>query len=249
MPRSPLVAGALCLLGCASQQPPSPPASPHTVCAEGDTVEGIDVSEHQGVVDWAAVRAAGKRFAFARVMHAPKLDPTFARNWAAMREAGLYRGAYVYFVPSADVEMQADALIAAVGRLGPGDLAPVLDVEQPPPNIPSREEYVARIARWVARVTEGTGRAPMIYTGRNYWNARVVSASFETLPLWHAQYTQSPCPTIADAWSTWRFWQYACTGRILGVEGDVDLDRFRGSLDDLAHLAGMPDIDAGLAPP
>lgn len=243
------VAVLCAMVGCASRRPVDAPPRPYVVCGRGPTVDGIDVSEHQGVVDWPTVRATGKRFAFARVLHAPKIDPTFARNWEGIRAAGMFRGAYVYFVPNEDVDAQADAVIAAVGRLAVGDLPVVLDVELPPPAIPAPAEYAARIARWVARVTAGTGRRPIVYTGRTYWNTYVTTAAFQTLPLWHAQYTSAVCPSLADAWHGWSFWQYACTGRIPGVQGDVDLDRFNGTLDELAHLAGAPDIDAGLSAP
>ena len=210
------------------------------VCGRGPTVEGIDVSEYQRTVDWAMVRASGRRYAIARVAHLPRVDPTFPRNWAGMRAAGLIRGAYLYFDPSVDAAMQADLVVNAVGRLGPGDLPVTLDVEKPQPGLPAPDVYAARIRVFVERVTAGTGRPPMIYTGAYYWPNYVRTRDFNALPLWHAQYTSTArCPTIADAWSDWSFWQYSSTGRVPGIAGNVDLDRFNGTLSALEALAGI----------
>lgn len=209
------------------------------VCGRGPTVEGIDVSEYQRTVDWAMVRASGRRYAIARVAHLPRIDPTFARNWAGIRAAGMIRGAYLYFDPNADAAMQADIVVNAVGRLRPGDLPVTLDVEKPQPGLPAPDVYAARIRTFVQRVTAGTGRAPMIYTGAYYWPSYVRTREFNTLPLWHAQYTSARCPTIADAWSDWSFWQYSSTGRVPGITGNVDLDRFNGTFEELQRLAGI----------
>lgn len=219
-----------------------------TVCGSGSTVEGIDVSYWQGTIDWVQVRAAGKRFAIARVAHATALDSTFARNWAGMRANGILRGAYLYFEPNSDPVAQADIVVRAVGRLGQGDLPVTLDVERPPPNLPSPATYAARIRQFVDRVQAGTGKAPMIYTGAYYWPPYVGSTAFRTNPLWHAQYTSARCPNIAAQWSDWTFWQYTSTGSVRGISGNVDLDRFNGTLAELQRLAGVTTapIDAGV---
>jgi len=216
------------------------------VCGRGPTVEGIDVSQYQATVNWPMVRAAGKRFAIARILHWPVRDTQFERNWREIRANGLIRGAYIYFDPRFEVAAQADVVVRAVGRLGEGDLPVTLDIEQPNPGLPTPARYVEMIRDLAARVEAGTGRAPMIYTGRYYWPSYVRSPEFRDLPLWHAQYTTTqPCPYIADAWRDWAFWQYSSTGRVSGITGNVDLDRFNGSYADLQRLAGIGSIDAG----
>ncbi len=216
------------------------------VCGRGPTVEGIDVSQYQATVNWPMVRAAGKRFAIARILHWPTRDTQFERNWREIRANGLIRGAYIYFDPRYEVAAQADIVVRAVGRLGEGDLPVTLDIEQPNPGLPTPARYVAMIRDLAARVEAGTGRAPMIYTGRYYWPNYVQSTEFRDLPLWHAQYTTTqPCPYIADAWRDWAFWQYSSTGRVSGITGNVDLDRFNGSYADLQRLAGVGAVDAG----
>lgn len=206
------------------------------VCGSGGTVEGIDVSSWQGDIDWGAVAGAGIRYAIVRISDGGYRDRYFAANWSGARDAGLIRGAYQFFRPDQDPIAQADIVVAAVGRLGPNDLPVTCDVEAPGPTV-SPAEYTRRLHLWVDRVTEGTGRPPMIYTGRYYWDPYVASSDFTSLPLWHAQYTSAACPNINDRWASWTFWQYTSTGSVAGIAGNVDRNRFNGSMDELMRLA------------
>src|SRR5262245_16743733 len=60
-----------------------------TVCADGPTVKGVDVSYYQGTIDWPAVEKSGRAFAFARVNDGDFIDPKFTANWKGMKAAGL----------------------------------------------------------------------------------------------------------------------------------------------------------------
>jgi lysozyme len=195
------------------------------------------VSQWQGAIDWAAVGRTEIRYANVRIGDGLGHDADFDANWAGARAAGLIRGAYQFFRPSRDPVAQADIVVAAVGRLGPGELPVTIDVEAPSPGV-DPATYTPRIHAWVDRVTAGTGRAPIVYTGRYYWDPYVASSDFAHLPLWHAQYTSAACPNINDRWSDWAFWQYTSTGRVAGIGGDVDRNRFNGTYDDLLRLAG-----------
>lgn len=214
-------------------------------CGVGPTVAGVDVSEHQGAVSWQEVRASGRRFAYARAGVGARADATFARNWRGMREAGLFRGAYLYVMPEQDIATQAALLTSAVGRLGPGDLPAALDVEKMPPGVPPPGVYASRLGELVARVREGTGRDPVIYTGAHYWPRWVRSDAFAALRLWHPQYAPVRCPTIASPWRAWTFWQLTDRGVVPGVRGAVDLDVFNGDDAALQRLAGGALADAG----
>ncbi|MBX7194547.1 MAG: FG-GAP-like repeat-containing protein [Sandaracinaceae bacterium] len=221
-----------------------------TVCADGPTLEGIDVSSWQGTIDWDAVGRSGIDFAIVRIGDGTYHDRQFERNWSEARRVGLIRGAYQFFEPETDPLVQANLVIDAVGRLGPGDLPVTIDVEAPSPGV-SPATYTARIHTWVDRVTEGTGRRPIVYTGRYYWDPYVASSDFRDLPLWHAQYTSASCPNINDRWSHWTFWQYTSSGSIAGIGGRIDRDVFNGDRAALERLAGIepdPDVDGDGVP-
>jgi MYXO-CTERM domain-containing protein len=214
-----------------------------TICGHGPTVEGMDVSQWQGVIDWSQVPSSGIRFAIVRIGDGYGHDTQFAANWAGARDHGLIRGAYQFFEPGDDPVRQADIVVAAVGRLGPGDLPVTIDVEAPSPSV-SPAEYTRRIHVWMDRVTAGTGKVPIIYTGRYYWDPYVASSDFVGQPLWHAQYTSAACPNIDDRWGDWAFWQYTSTGRVNGIGGNVDRNRFNGTYAELQALANAATCNA-----
>jgi lysozyme len=214
------------------------------VCATGPTVQGLDVSVYQGTINWPQVHAAGKEFAIARIGDGLGHDGTFAGHWAGIKAAGMIRGAYQFFRPMLDPIAQADIVIAAVGRLGPGDLPVVCDVEATG-TLPSTAVYNTRLHQWADRVEAGTGKRPIIYVGKYYW-ANVNTADFAGYPLWHPQYTTASCPNISNFWGNWKLWQYRGGpvsgipgGTCPGISGYVDLNVFNGSLADLRVFAGQ----------
>lgn len=208
-----------------------------TVCPKGSMLTGIDVSEWQGSVDWNAVKSSGRTFAFARISDGGYHDKYFGANWPAMKAAGIVRGSYQFFEPAQDPNAQADIVIAAVGHLDAGDLPVVADMEVTGGQ--SAATILANLHTWVDKVTAGTGKKPMIYTGKYWWEGNVGdSADFVALPLWHAQYTSAACPDIANAWSGWAFWQFTDKDSCPGVGGGVDGDRFNGTAADLGALTG-----------
>ena len=203
-------------------------------CDNGPTVSGIDVSYYQEDISWKRVHRAGIRFAFIRSSDGlDRPDERFARNWAGAKRAGVMRGAYQYFRPEQDATAQADLLVAALAK-DPGELPPVIDVETDGGKSPA--ELAQRIETWIARVREKVGVEPIVYTGPEFWRDKTKNADFSSQPLWIAHYTRN-CPSIPSTWSKWTFWQYADNGRVPGIDVDVDLDLFAGTLQDLEDFA------------
>lgn len=217
-----------------------------SLCAEGETVEGIDVSRYNGDIDWDRVAATGIGFAIARVSDGVTLDTKFRANWPEMQRVGLVRGVYQFYRPLRDPVEQADLLLTEMGALaedgrvlplGPSDLPPVLDVEWTTMDASVGAEAMSvGIAAWIARVEEVTGRVPIIYTNSYYWDAEVDSALFADSPLWIAHYGTS-CPRVPNTgWDRWAIHQYTGSGALDGIEGDLDRNRFNGTLEDLRAM-------------
>ncbi|UQA57694.1 glycoside hydrolase family 25 protein [Polyangium aurulentum] len=205
------------------------------VCAKDQTVEGIDVSQWQESVDWAAVKGAGKQFAIARVSVGTTKDTGFDANWSGMKAAGLVRGAHQVFKPEQDVIAQADLMLSAIGTLGANDLPPVVLLAST--GGVTKATLVSKLKQWLGHVEAATGRKPIIQAGKYFWQDNVTSAEFAGYPLWIPSWGVD-CPNLPDnAWSNWAFHQYSSTGAVAGVAGDVDLNRFNGSLTDLMALA------------
>jgi GH25 family lysozyme M1 (1,4-beta-N-acetylmuramidase) len=208
-----------------------------TVCPGPNTLQGVDVSEFNGTIDWNAVKASGRAFAIARVSDGTtSVDLTFDSNWAGMKNAGLIRGAYQFFRASQDPVAQANLIIGKVGVLGDGDLPVTLDLEVTD-GLPAAT-IVANMHTWVNLVALGTGKQPIVYTSAGFWNNTLGTPSgFSGLPLWIANWGAN-CPNIPAGWSTWRIWQYSNRGTVSGISVVVNLDEFNGSLSDLSCFAG-----------
>ena len=85
---------------------------------------------------------------------------------------------------------------------------------------------------------------PMIYTNYDTWVYILGDPTdFADYPLWIANYTPASSPLIPSAWSDWVFWQHSETGSVGGVSGNVDLDRFQGTQDDLDDFIEACDGD------
>ncbi|HEX8391300.1 MAG TPA: GH25 family lysozyme [Longimicrobium sp.] len=222
--RAAAVVGAL-LLGACDTVPTG--TSPFT-----DQVEGIDVSHWQGTIDWNAVAADRVDFAFIKATEGGDYtDPRFAANWTASARAGIPRGAYHFYRPQTDAAVQADLFLRVVQPQA-GDLPPVLDVEVTDGR--SAQAIAAGVRTWMQRVEQATGRRPILYVRAGFWNQNV-GAAMPEYPLWVAHYDVVE-PAIPAGWSRWTFWQYSQTGRVAGITGDVDLNHFAGTRQELRGL-------------
>nr|HEX4314355.1 GH25 family lysozyme [Kofleriaceae bacterium] len=231
-----LVAACLCapaILAIAST------AHADTVCGSGPTVQGIDVSDYQGTIDWSAVAGDGIEFAFVRVSDGLDFpDSSFQDDWEGSRAAGVVHGAYQFFEPDQDPIAQADMLLAAAGPMQADDLPPVIDVEVT--DGLDSATVSAAVQAWVDHVQAAIGRAPIVYTGKYFWDDNV-GADMATSPLWHAQYTSASCPDISATWASWALWQYDDNGSVDGIPaGGVDMDRWNGDSASLHAFLGPP---------
>jgi GH25 family lysozyme M1 (1,4-beta-N-acetylmuramidase) len=207
---------------------------------------GIDVSDHDDIVNWQQVRSAGYTFAFAKATEGEtfKAD-TFPRNWRVMHGAGVIRGAYHFFRPTKDPEKQAYHFlnyVQSVESIQPNDLPPALDLEHFPSYIQQeweslrQPERVKRVRTWLEVVESEIKRKPIIYTSFGFWSEFMSGITdFADYPLWVANYTNRAKPLIPNEWSSWTFWQYTDTTEVPGIpNSQEDGNRFNGSLIELS---------------
>ena len=202
--------------------------------------DGIDISHYQGTVSWSKVDDAGMGFAFMKATEGTTYaDPSLRTNWAGAEAQGIYRGAYHFARPSTTPGSAAAQARFFVSKVGPlhdkGDLPPVLDLEAS--GGLGRTSLTAWVTTWLTTVEDLTGRAPIIYVSPSFWEYYMGnSAAFHHYPLWVANYGVSS-PRVPGAWSTWTFWQRTSTGRVNGISGNVDMNKFNGSDAQLAKIA------------
>jgi lysozyme len=212
------------------------------------TVPGIDVSYWDSGIDWPKVRATGHRYVFVKATEGDfYADPTFDDNWLGAKKAGLLRGAYHFFRCNVDPKKQATKFIDYVKTMNDnGELPPVLDLESNDGQ--TKDKVVARAKAWLDLVEAAFGRKPIIYSGQYFLQDYFTEAGggppswAKDYPLWLAQYpnvyVEGSKPYLPRGWYNWTFWQYSEKGKVNGINANVDLDLFNGSLEDLYKFAG-----------
>ncbi|WP_409464474.1 GH25 family lysozyme [Amycolatopsis sp. GA6-003] len=227
--------------------------APQAVAAPAQ-VPGMDVSGHQGNVDWKAAWNAGARFAYVKATEGTGYrNPYFAQQYNGSYDVGMIRGAYHFARPDvSDGATQADYFVAHGGGWS-GDgrtMPPMLDIEYNPYGSTcfglSQSAMVSWVRSFSERVHAKTSRWPMLYTTTDWWKTCTGnSAAFgDTHPLFIARYAQSPGP-LPSGWRYYTIWQYSDSGNKPG-----DQDSFNGSMEQLIKLAGgeAPKSEAPVPP-
>jgi lysozyme len=224
---------------------------PPAVTTASGPIQGLDVSasQHSGgaAIDWSQVAGAGYQFALVKVTEGNYyVNPYFDADYRGAKSAKLYAGAYHFAIPSAsDGTSQADYFLDSAAYKADGaTLPPALDIEWNPYDSSQScygldaNSIVNWIAAFRAEVERRTGRLPAIYTAANWWNdCTGGSGAFATDPLWVASY-DPPSPSLPSGWQAWTIWQFTSSGRVPGINGDVDVSYFSATQGDLAALAG-----------
>src|SRR5262245_28803891 len=195
---------------------------------------GVDVSRHQGRIDWRTLAGSGIGFAYIKASEGATFrDANFATNWSESALADIPRGAYHFFTQCRTGADQAQNFIAAVPR-DPRALPHVIDAEHMGPcrTGPAVADVVQEMEAFLTLVEAHYGRRPLIYTTSEFHNAylmgRLVGERF-----WLRSLVVPP----QFGGRPWTIWQYHNRGRRPGVIGQVDLNAFNGSRLDFAAFA------------
>lgn len=204
---------------------------------KGYKVHGIDVSKHQGKIDWKRVSRMKKNdiritFAFIKATEGiSRQDNKFETNWKQSEQNGILRGAYHFYYPSRDADKQADNFINVV-KLLKGDLPPVVDIEYS--NGRSAKQIGEGLKVFTARLEKYYGVKPIIYTNINFYNT-FLAGNFDDYPLWIAGYYDHD-RFYNEFITPWIIWQHSEKGKVDGIKGNVDFNVFNGSLDKLKNM-------------
>lgn len=187
-------------------------------------VRGIDVSHHQGAIDWAGVKTSGQAFVFIKATEGVDFrDTRFVENWRGARAAGLVTGAYHFFTFCSPGVRQAQNFLGVVPRDAPV-LPLAVDVEFTGNCVGWRSvpHIQAELLAFMQHVQAHTGALPLLYTTEEV-RREVVPDELQRHSYWVRSLWGEPSEAIE-----WRFWQYSDTGRVPGIRGEVDLNAFAG---------------------
>lgn len=211
-----------------------------------DAVMGIDVSHHNGTINWNNVPQSQVSFVFCKATQGKNYqDEMMHTNMNELKRLNFMRGIYHFFtfkdVSAAD---QADNFLnCGIDFSQPGTLPPVLDVEWQQSDslnqyiIDNRNTCIRKLTDWLNAVETATGRTPIIYTNKFFWKDYLGDpAGFANYNLWVASY-RNDAPSLPSTWSDYTIWQYTESGSTTGITGNTDKNKFNGTINELKAMA------------
>lgn len=187
-------------------------------------VRGIDISAHNGAIDFEAVARQGYRFVLIKASEGGSFkDARYPENMQRAREAGLKVGAYHFFRFDAPGRLQALNFLHSL-RGQQLDLPVVVDVEQHTNPKNRSAEQIGQTLSMLIGGLELEGHDVMIYSNKDGY-ADFINRRFASYPLWICSFSNPPRRL------PWVLWQYTHRGKVEGVEGSVDIDIFNGSVE------------------
>lgn len=237
-----------CSGGCTTEQaidPDAPYESPYdfscltqadgrftyTVDGQVKSRTGIDISQHEGGVDWEAVAADGIEFAFVRLGNRGTsdgnlyTDDNYEQNLNGARDAGLDVGVYLFSaaIDEQEAREEAEYVIDVLGgtRLSYPvvyDFEPTEDGTGRADDI-SDEQLSKNAAAFCQRIAQA-GYTPMIYCNKREGAKLDLRDSLRSYQVWYAQYEVSEPEGQFD----FVFWQYSIDGEVDGIDAAVDMD-------------------------
>lgn len=195
----------------------------HEIVPEGYKSVGIDVSHHQGEIDWKVLFKDSHfdtiiDFVYCKATEgSDHIDTQWENNREALNGLGIHNGAYHYFNPKAPPRPQADHFLS-VYKHRSIDLPPALDVEE---EGFSDEDLIAKIRIWANEVKRKTGMKPIIYTSLSFYETKFRGQLDDEFQFWIAAYSREPIymtdPNVIH-------WQFSETGKLPGIREKVDLN-------------------------
>lgn len=193
---------------------------------------GVDVSKFQNEIDWEQVAGDGIRFAMIRMGYrgygngALMTDPTFQYNMEGALENGLDVGVYFFSqaITAAEAVEEAEYLLAAIEEYDV-TMPVVFDMEIVTESADARANSLTPAERTVitrafCETVAAAGYTPMIYGNPGWLLSKINWQDLPDYPLWLAQY-YSRGPFFPYEFD---MWQYTSTGKVNGIDGDVDLN-------------------------
>ena len=194
---------------------------------------GIDVSGHNGEIDWEAVKNAGIDFAIVRCGYRGAssgsliLDSSFKENMRGAIKAGIPVGVYFFSQAVNETEAIEEAsMVVEECKLYMLDLPIFIDSESAGGSGRADDLDVEKrtaITRAFCETITNSGYEAGVYASKNWWNKKIDAEQLTLYHAWLAQYTEEP-----DYEGYYDYWQYTSKGTIDGIEGRVDLNiRYR----------------------
>lgn len=184
---------------------------------------GFDVSQWNGSIDWAAVKASGVDYVIIRAGYGKydfQVDKSFYENIRGAQAVGLDCGVYWYSYALNVEDARKEAEVCCEIIKGYDFNYPLyFDIEDPSQQSLSTAQTSAIIETFCSTVAD-KGYYPGVYSYASFLNTKVYKEVLDKYDIWVAHFNVA-VPSYTGAYG---MWQYSSTGRVPGINGDVDLD-------------------------
>ncbi len=185
--------------------------------------KGIDVSYHQGVIDWEAVKQSDVEFVMLRCGVGEDLnvqdDKQWLRNATECERLGIPYGVYLYSFATNETNAASEARHAIRLLQGRTISYPVYyDLEATSIAGLSNEQY-AKNAKVFCDALKGAGYETGVYANYSWFTTKLTDPWFDTQNRWIARYN-----TECGYEKSYQMWQSTSTGTVPGISGNVDID-------------------------
>ena len=196
----------------------------HRITVFSTEYNGIDVSKHQGVINWERVAKDPRiQFVYIKATEGASLvDKNYHRNFDNARKNGLLVGSYHFFTSYKTPEDQFKNFKRQVKK-NKQDLIPMVDVEEAGNRNAKRDMLQHRLWEFMNLVKEEYGVYPILYSQYTFYNT-LLAPEFNKCIIFIARYSNTT-PDL-KGWGKYNIWQYTEKGRVDGIKEYVDLDRF-----------------------
>ena len=192
---------------------------------------GIDVSYHQGVIDWDKVRQDGVDFAILRAGYGRNnIDKQFVRNAQECSRLGIPFGVY-WFSYAYNVEMARAEARYCLQAIAPYRLSYPVAFDFEYDSVRYAKEHgvnvgktlASEMARAFCNEVESSGYYAVVYANPDYLNNYFESEMPSRYDIWLAQWPNSPDPSEKPS-RAGGLWQYSSSGAVNGITGRVDMN-------------------------
>lgn len=196
---------------------------------------GIDISHHQGNVRFPALALANDPKVDFVIIKATEgttyIDPKLKNNAAQAKKEGLSIG-YYHFASLNTQNVVADAIaeatffIKTISTLPTPDLPLVLDIETNKAAL-TKDQVLLWVKSFFQHL-ETLGKTDyVLYSYTPFLNSNLpADHGLGNIRLWIAAYTNKPQPVLPKGWAKEWLWQYSAKGKVVGIGGDVDMNKF-----------------------
>jgi lysozyme len=215
------------LLATKSSYKPTSPKPKITDNQSKNELRGIDVSHWNGNVRKDLPSRDDLNFVICKSTQGEhEIDSDFTNNWKFLTEKNIMKGTYHFYMYPLDPIKQATHFYNIVGQTKAADFPLIIDIEEKSLHKKYIDRYRLKndLLKFLLFIEQKTDRTPIIYSNYSFINQYLNDDEFSKYPLWLAEYSHTPKPSVPNAWKETGCLIWQKTDRYDIHSSDIDFD-------------------------